>query len=189
MKTLLFSCLFSIISLTSFSQAGIYRTYKDFLEDRVMEEYSEYVKTFHSFGNFTVTFLDKNGEEIKVKTEKYWGYRREDGLRFRIIDGGAPFCIVTQGKLNAYANFRTHLNEDGDLVFNYGSSYSPGFSRGDNGKLILLTKGKLKKEIKKIGSEEDLSLLKEAGKYPSDLMVYIKEFNERYAEKQAKAKS
>src|SRR5690606_26016632 len=172
MKSIVFSFLLSTISYISYSQAGIYRSYKDFLEDKVMEEYPEYVKSFHSFGNFTITFLDEERQEVKVKIEagKYWGYRQENGMQFKFSKGGAPCYIVTRGKLNAYTNFRSHLNEEGNLVFEYGGSYARTFTKGDNGEMIVLSKKKLKKEIKKIGGEEDYELLKETSPHPAELM-------------------
>lgn len=187
MKKVLLSILVSLLAVSAFSQAGIYQTYEDFLENRVMEEYSEYVSSYHAFGRFTITFLDEYGEEVKVKPGKYWGYRRENGMMFKFNKDGAPFYIVVRGALNVYTNYRSHFNEEGNLVFDYGGAYSPAFSIGDNGKFILLTQGRVKKQIKKIGNEEDLKLLKEAGSYPSDLMRYIQGFNERHSEKQASA--
>lgn len=182
MKTFTLGCLISLFSFSAFSQAGMYRNYRDFLEDKVIEEFSEYKSVTHSFGNFTATFIDRDGSEVEVKISKgrYWGYRTEKGLVYKINQNADPFLIVSRGVINAYTNFRSWYDDEGKLHFEYGSSFAPTFSVGDNADMKLLKRSKLKKVIKEIGDEEDLAKFKELGYYPSEHIAYISWFNEKY---------
>ena len=78
--------LLTAFANSAFSQAGMYRTYQDYLNDEVSKEYAEYVGAFHALGHFTVTFKTEDDREVKIKIKKgkYWGYKTEKGLIYKI---------------------------------------------------------------------------------------------------------
>ncbi len=161
------------------AQVGVYKTYEDYKKNKLYE-YSEYLNTYHAFGDFKVVFLDKNGEKVRIdiKEKEMWGYVNTKGYLFRIDRKNNPNVVMINGKIVVYGNYSTILGEESATM--KGNQFAPKFSFGLDGEMFDLKKSNLKKEL--AWDRVALQKLKQTSRYPQALIDFIMEYNEANSE-------
>lgn len=144
---LLLTLFFLLVCGLTFGQVGIYETYEDFLNNKLVE-YPEHLYTSNFLGVFKVVFADENGKKLKIKLdhEHMWGFKRKDGSIARVCKENQPQVLVVEGKICVYGNSTTRFTDDGvRITYN---QFFPHFSEGINGELMPLTRHSYKKYFK-----------------------------------------
>ncbi len=154
MRKFTLSVLFFTFYSVLYAQIGVFRTYEDYLNNKVVKEYSGYYGTGHFANNFKVVFLDQNGDKVKIKVDRHsmWGYRRGDGKVFRVNEKNIPYVVIQTGKLVLYGNYTTKFTEDGVTLEE--NQFGLQVSLGLDSEMVRLTKRKLRKLL--IGDDRAL---------------------------------
>lgn len=185
-KILLLTLSLFLISNFAFSQAGVYKTYKDYSSNN-LTYYGVYSSVYHVLGYFTVVFEDENEEktEIKIRKGNIWGYTNNDGDVYRINSDNDPCKVVTIGKIVVYGNYTkagytTRTTRDPKTGFPFTSTSASLYSFGINGEMEFLSKKRLKKTLKKRKDKVGLELIREVSIFKGySLMNFINEYNEK----------
>jgi len=108
MKLLLLILAFLVISYSSFSQTGLFRTYEDYQNNNI-EKVNSMSHVSYSGGRYRMHYKDSTGKKDKLKYSDVWGFMYEGHL-FRSETRAEGFVrVITQGKLIYYENAYFHL--------------------------------------------------------------------------------
>ncbi|WP_338792268.1 hypothetical protein [Bernardetia sp. MNP-M8] len=188
-KYFILTFLSYVISNFAFSQAGVYKTHEDYLNNN-LTDYGIYSSVYHILGHFTVTFEDENGKktEIKIRKGNIWGYINNDGDVYRVNDKDDPCKIITIGKIVVYGNYTkagytTTTVTDSRTGFPSTRTSASFYSFGTNEEMKFLSKKTLKKELKKNKDKESLNMLKKVGVFKGySLMEFINDYNRKFGQ-------
>lgn len=99
--------LFFVCSFLVNAQTGIYRTYEDYINNK-LEDVGELSNVVHVQGEFSILFK-RNDEKIKVKCEEIWGFKYKNEL-FRVDhETQQPYYVYSIGKIIYYENGLAYL--------------------------------------------------------------------------------
>lgn len=146
MRIIIFFITFlTTINCSIAQEIGIYKTYDDFLNGNI-EAYSEWRKTMHIMGSFSVFFINDRGKQIKFKVDrkKMWGFSTGDRI-LRVNQKNDPYVILEVGDLVIYTNYSTKIT--GNRANWSANQFVPLFSKDLNSPLQKLTKKNLFKVI------------------------------------------
>ena len=155
-------------------QVGLYRTYDDYVNQNI-EKYDSVRGMGHVFKKFYVIFYSK-GEEVKVKLtdSTIWGVTYGVDKDFRMNSRGKPLAIMSTGEIYVYTAYDYKNNYD---PINREVRVLPYWcSKGSDGEISALTKGRLKKFLE--GNANALELLKKVKSEVSYILNFIVEYNE-----------
>lgn len=156
MKNLLLTLLALSLSLSAFAQAGIYKTYDDFVNDNITA-YRGKARLSYVFGGYAVIF-NTEGESIKydLRIKKMWGFRTNDKMTYRINKKKQPYYIAHIGTIVYYTNYTTKVKGD-EISFDV-NSHKPMISLGLDGEMIELKSKNVRELLSK--TEEGRTYLK-----------------------------
>lgn len=174
-----------LISNVAFSQAGVYKTYKDYLNNN-LTNYGRYSSVYHFLGRFTVSFENERGKktDIKIRKGNIWGYKNNNGDVYRVDEKNYPRKITSFGKIVVYGNYTEKgysivTKRDPQTGFSSTSSTPYLFSFGTNGDMELLSKNNLRRAFKKRKDKMGLELLKKVSVFKGYLVMdFIRDYNE-----------
>ncbi|WP_291720446.1 hypothetical protein [Bernardetia sp.] len=174
-----------LISNVAFSQAGVYKTYKDYLNNN-LTNYGRYSSVYHFLGRFTVSFENERGKktDIKIRKGNIWGYKNNNGDVYRVDEKNYPRKITSFGKIVVYGNYTEKgysivTKRDPQTGFSSTSSTPYLFSFGTNGDMELLSKNNLRRALKKRKDKMGLELLKKVSVFKGYLVMdFIRDYNE-----------
>ena len=131
--------------MSVYAQAGIYRTYDDYLNDKVEIEFERGYAS-HALGKFKVTFKDPNGKKTKYKVDNkaFWGYRVKDKI-YRVNGKHQPYWLIEKGEICVYLSYNSKDILGGEFIEVTANQFGPKMSFGMNGEMIDLNKKNVKK--------------------------------------------
>ena len=167
--TLLIASSFSSIN----AQYGVYKTYEDYQNGKLIEYSESGARISIRFNKFTLTFQDEKGETVKYKLgeENIWGYQFGPRL-FRLDEKNEPWLITEFGDLVVYLYHTSVAYPQGDkIVYKFNPAAPMKVSIGKNGKMEKLTKDYLLSVFK--DDPETLAALKKVKSKPAALFEFL----------------
>lgn len=118
MKQLIFCILCTMLAQSAFSQALVYRTKEDYLNEKP-EKYTSYEYNTN-MGMRDIVIFEQNGKKVKIDGAELWGFTDEDGNFYRIFKSpkikkeGEPLLMIREGKYCVF--IQGSANVKGDKV-------------------------------------------------------------------------
>jgi len=142
---IVFTIIISLVSFSIYAQSGIFRTYDDYLNDKVEIEFVDGT-TSHAVGNFKVSFVDSSGNKTKYKVDNkaFWGYKVGDKI-YRVDGKHQPYWLIEKGVICVYVSYNSRYQLGGSFVEIKANQFSPKMSFGIKEEMVDVNKKNLKK--------------------------------------------
>ncbi|MCI4670439.1 MAG: hypothetical protein MRZ79_20050 [Bacteroidia bacterium] len=175
MKHLILTLFTTALYLSSFAQAGTYKTYEDY-EAGKLKAYKTYATISNTMGDFKISFVNDQKRLVKInlKKEDYWGFQTNPERVFRINEDKEPCVILDKGEITLYGNY-TAFTKKGK-IFMEKNKYAAQVSKGLNAKMYKLKKENLALLLE--GDAEALKKLEETGKSFKALAKFVMDYND-----------
>lgn len=105
-RFLIIKAILFIILASGYSQTGVYKSYDDFVNDRI-EPMQDTVGFIEFNLGSTLKFLTPQGSEVKYKPKDIWGFLLKGSL-FR-TDGNITLYVADTGKIFYFENGGAHI--------------------------------------------------------------------------------